>query len=257
MDLDRERARRWRRVGRPVASLEEAAGFVGDVGFALLFPAAGVELPSLFEAASRRELANLGSEWGPDAERVWGWKDELPLRGLAWYGRFLRGRPSFLSPDLFRDLYPGSGQPEGVLDLPLSCEARTIAEILLTEGSTSTAELRDFLAGDSRQARRRFDGALRELGRNLLVTHFGTEESGSGWPAAVLELSVRVFPVPGRRPRPEARRLSAAARFVETMGSARPLELARAFNWPLREAADAMDAGRAGRQAKHRVRRSP
>jgi hypothetical protein len=40
-------------------------------------------------AATDRTISHLGEEWGPDAEREWGWKDELPLRRLAWYGRFL------------------------------------------------------------------------------------------------------------------------------------------------------------------------
>src|SRR6266540_3814451 len=108
--LAQERARRWWRSRRPVRSIERAAAFVDDVGFALLFPSRGVELPSLLEATSDRTIGQLGVDWGPDTERVWWWKDELPRRGLAWYGRFLRGRPSLLSRELLADLYPRAGR---------------------------------------------------------------------------------------------------------------------------------------------------
>lgn len=210
-DLEAARARRWWRTGRRVGSLARAAAFVEDVGFALLFPKAGVELPSLWDAASDRPIRALGEEWGPDAERVWGWKDELPRRGLAWYGRFLRGRPSFLSPALLADLYPRSGRPDDFDEQPLSPEARRIARILLRSGPQPTSALREALDAQGRRGGERFEAALTELGRRLVVTHFGVEDEGAGWPSAVLELTARAFRIPRRRD-PERARLRAAAR---------------------------------------------
>ncbi|MGH2660521.1 MAG: hypothetical protein ACRDHS_12900 [Actinomycetota bacterium] len=46
-DLEKARARRWWQTGRRVGSLKRAAAFLDDVGFALLFPKAGMALPSL------------------------------------------------------------------------------------------------------------------------------------------------------------------------------------------------------------------
>jgi hypothetical protein len=245
--LEAARARRWWRTGRRVGSLARAAAFVDDVGFALLFPKPGVELPSLWDAASDRPIRSLGEEWGPDAERVWGWKDELPRRGLAWYGRFLRGRPSFLAPDLLADLYPRSGRPEDFEEDPLSPQAHRIARILLRSGPQPTSALREALDVEGRRGGERFSAALTELGRRLVVTHHGVEDEGAGWPSAVLELTARAFPIPRRRDRERAV-LRAADRFLDTMLLARPADLGRAFGWSAREARGALEAlARAGR----------
>ena len=93
-ELVAARARRWWQSGRPVKRIDRAARFIDDVGFALLFPKATVDLPSLWQAASDRPLSEGEGDWGPDMERVWRWKDELPRRGMAWYGEFVRDRKS-------------------------------------------------------------------------------------------------------------------------------------------------------------------
>jgi hypothetical protein len=52
VELGRARAKRWWLAGRRVGSVERAAAFIDDVGFALLFPAPRVPLPSLWEAVA-------------------------------------------------------------------------------------------------------------------------------------------------------------------------------------------------------------
>lgn len=250
-DLEAARARRWWLTKRRVGSLERAAAFIHDVGFSLLFPNVGVTLPSLWEVASDRPMHDLGREWGPDAERVWGWKDDLPLRGLAWYGRFLRGRPSFIAPDLLADLYPRPGRPDDFLDAGLSPAALRIARILLKSGPQPTGALREATDAESKRGGERFTKALTELGRELVVTSFGTEDEGSGWPSSVLELTARAFRVPGRRS-PERVRLRAARRFLDTMVAVRPHELGNAFGWGAAVARSTLDElearGQAGRE---------
>lgn len=211
------------------------------MGFALLFPSRGADLPTLYSAASDRPIGQLGEGWGPDTERVWGWKDELPRRGLAWYGRFVRGRPSFLSPALLADLYPRSGEPDDFREAPLSPDALRIAEIVLLSGPTSTALLREALDAYGTRGRARFDRALHELGKRLVLTHHGVKSEGSGWPAAVLELTARAFPVGAQVERmgsdagraggddPAAARLRVAERFLDTMIFAMAHELGNAF----------------------------
>lgn len=227
-ELDQARAKRWWLTRRKIGSVQRAAAFIEDVGFALLFPKAGIALPSLWAVATEQALQD--EEWGPDAERVWGWKDELPLRGLAWYGRFLRGRPSFLSPSLLADLYPRVGRPEDFEEAKLSRDAHRIARILLRSGPQPTSALREALAVEGRKGGEAFTAALTELGRELVITHLGTEDEGAGWPSAVLELTVRAFTIPKRR-NTEAARLRAARRFLDTMIVARPFELGNAFGW--------------------------
>ena len=213
-----------------MGSLKRAAAFVDDVGFALLFPKTGMALPSLWEAATDRTISHLGEEWGPDAERVWGWKDELPLRRLAWYGRFLRGRPSFLSPSLLADLYSRRGRPDDFEEANLSPDAHRIARTLLRSGPLSTGTLREALGVEGQRGGEAFTQVVTELGRELVVTHFGVEDEGAGWPSAILELTARAFRLPRRRDR-EAARLRAARTFLDTMLVAQPGELGSAFGW--------------------------
>lgn len=227
-DLIQARAKRWWLTRRKIGSIQRASAFIEDVGFALLFPKAGIALPSLWQVATEQSFED--DEWGPDAERVWGWKDELPLRGLAWYGRFLRGRPSFLSPSLLTDLYPRAGRPEDFEEANLSRDAHRIARILLRSGPQPTSALREALAIEGRKGGEAFTAALTELGRELVITHLGTEDEGAGWPSAVLELTVRAFRIPKRR-NAELARLRAARRFLETTLVARPIELGNAFGW--------------------------
>lgn len=239
-DLDAARAKRWWKTGRRIASLERAATFIDDVGFALLFPKASVALPSLWEAASDREIRDLGREWGPDAERIWGWKDELPQAGLAWYGRFLRGHPSFLSPSLLADLYPRAGRPDDFEDAGLSPTAYRIARMLLRSGALPTGAIREALDVEGRRGNERFGAALTELGRALVVTNVGIEDEGAGWPSATLELTARAFGIPKKRD-PARGRLRAAETFLATVLEAKPGELGAAFGWSATEARAALD----------------
>lgn len=239
-DVDLARARRWWLTRRKVASIQRAASFVEDVGFALLFPNKGVALPSLYDVASDRPLFSPAGDWGPDADRVWGWKDELPRRGAAWYGRFLRGRPSLLAPSLLADLYPRSGDEDDFEEAELSPAAHRIARILLRSGPQSTAALREALDVEGKRANDAFSRTITELGRRLVVTHFGVEDEGAGWPVPVLELTARAFPV--RAPRPEgAPRLRAAERYLDTMLVAAPHELGNTFGWGAAGAREALE----------------
>lgn len=229
-DLDELRARRWWKTRTHIGSIQRAAAFIDDVGFALLFPKSGSPLPSLWEACSDRPLSSLPQEWGPDIQRVWGWKDELPRKRLAWYGRFLRGRPSFLSPKMLADLYPREGKPDDFLDAKLGDDARRIARIVLSSGPTASSVLREASRLEGKAGGQRFSAALTELGRALVLTNFGTEGEGSGWPSAVLELTARAFRVK------QGDRIGAARRFLDTVVAAKPGELGTAFGW---SAADA------------------
>jgi hypothetical protein len=240
-DLDAARAQRWWRTGRRVGRIDRAARFVDDVGFALLFPTKGVELPSLWEAASDRPLAEAVEAWGgSDIDRVWRWKDELPRRGLAWYGAFVRGRKSFLSPSLLADLYPRSGRPDDLDEADLSPDARRIARILLLDGPQSTAVLREALDVQGRVGGERFTRTVAELGRALVVTNLGTRDEGTGWPSAILELTARAFTIPHGRDR-DASRLRATRTFLDTMVFAQPYHLGNAFHWGASAARDAFE----------------
>jgi hypothetical protein len=233
------RHRRWRYDRAQIKTFARIAAWIDDVGFALLWPAAGVDLPALWVVGGTGE-PHEGAGWGPDAERMWGWKDELPRKGRAWYGPFLYGRKSFLAPDLLALLYPRAGEPGDFADADLSPDARRVAEVLLAGGSTSLAVLREATGLTGKRNNAVFTRAVRELGRALVVTHHGVSDEGGGWPSAVLDLTARVFDVPARGARDE-RRVRATQRFMDTMIQIDPRALSRAFNWMIQEARESIE----------------
>jgi hypothetical protein len=239
-ELDKARAVRWWQTRTHLGRIDRAARFIDDVGFALLFPKSKVELPSLWEAASDRPLAEVADWSDGDITRVWRWKDELPFKGLAWYGEFVRGRQSFLSPALLADLYPRPGKPDDFMDAELSESAYRIARILLRSGPQSKAALREALDIGGARGTERFNRAVGELGRALVVTGFGTSDEGSGWPSGVLELTARAFSIPVRRNR-EAGRMRTARQFLDTMVVAQPYHLGNAFHWGAKVAREAFE----------------
>ena len=97
------------------------------VGFALLFPSERHVVPSLWEAVAAGDAEPFATGMDDDEQRVWTWKDELPLRRLAWYGNFVGGRGSFVSPALLRLLYPAYGDEGDHESLDLSPTAHQIA----------------------------------------------------------------------------------------------------------------------------------
>ena len=225
------RARRWWVAGRRVRSLDRAASFVSDVGFALLFPSERVLVPSLWEAVAGGDTEPFATGMDADEQRVWTWKDELPRRRLAWYGNYLAGRGSFLSPALLDLLYPGAGELDDHLGLDLSPTAHQIAAAL-TSGPLASATLRA-LVGD----RNRYQRAAAELQRALLVTMAGTEEKASGWPSSLLDLTCRRFRVGAGRDH-----VAAAGCFIDVVLDTSAAELARAFRWPVAHARELLDA---------------
>lgn len=223
--LGQARASRWWVRGRRIRSIERAARFVDDVGFALLFPAQRAAVPSLWEAVAGEDEEPFGSGMNANEQRVWTWKDELPRRSLAWYGAYLAGRGSFLSPELLAALYPAAGDPTDHLFLDLSPTAHEIADAIAAEPLPS-ATLRALIGNRSRYQR-----AITELQRNLLVTTAGVHQTGSGWPAALITLTCHQFDVGGT-----SDHALATSRFLDTMLTTTPSELARAFRWTVAQA---------------------
>jgi hypothetical protein len=231
VELGRAREKRWWLSGHRVRSIARAGAFVEDVGFALLFPSERVIVPSLWEAVAGQDAEPFATGMDVDEQRVWSWKDELPRRGLAWYGNFVAGRGSFLSPSLVRWLYPAHGGTDDHTGLDLSPTAHEIATAL-TEGPQSSATLRALVGEHSRYQR-----ASVELQRQLLVTTAGVHEQASGWPSAVLDLTCRRFDVGGGQDH-----LAAAELFIDVVLDASARDLARTFRLPVGEARGHLDA---------------
>jgi hypothetical protein len=222
------RGERWSPVER-LRSIGEAAGFVGDVGFALLFPADRPIAPSLWEAVAGPDATPFAGGMGAAESLVWNWKDQLPEAGYAWSGRFLHGRASLLTPRLLAALYAGRGEPDDDLAFDLPPAAHEIAAALRA-GPLPSSALRGLVGH-----RGRYDRAIRELQRLLLVTSAGVREQRSGWPAVLLELTCQRFDVGATD------QGYATTRFLDTMIEATPAELARVYRWSTATARAVLD----------------
>lgn len=97
-----------------VRTIKQAAAYIDQVGFCLLFPIKRLALPSLWAAVKGRSPRrfDLIAEWDADTERLWEWKDELPRRRLAYSGKYFRTKASLLSLKFLPCFYRLEGQPE-------------------------------------------------------------------------------------------------------------------------------------------------
>lgn len=194
-----------------VRTLDQAAAWLDGVGFALLFPSRGIALPSLWEAQGRKVIKK--PAWDADMARLWEWKDQLPRRRRAWYGKLIRGKGTLVAARLLPHFSAAVSTP-WELDAAetlyargrLSPEARKIAAVLRDQGPQPTLALRYAAGFGDVRKNARFKKAIAELGARLLITHFGTkEEKGAAWPSTVYELVPRAFSRLSKR----ARKLSA------------------------------------------------
>ena len=226
------RNQRWGMDQPPLETADEAAAYIRDLGFMFLFADTGGSYPALREAVRDDDSPQLPAGWGEDFERMWTWKDELPTEGRAWVGRFLANRQSLLSPELLGLLR--DDEEEAQILSTLSPAARRMFEFIDVAGPMSMRLVRQELGINSRTSQQ----ALAELGQRLLVTNYGTQADGPGWPSCVVELTSRAFPDGDDRP-VRSRQCEAGLFFLRTMISADARQLARAFRWP-RPVADAV-----------------
>jgi hypothetical protein len=214
-----------------VTTIAQAAAHIDQLGFALLFPTDHIDAPTLWAAVAGPGVEPVSGEFGETESTIWGWKDQLSAEGLAWYGRFLYRRGSFLSPRLLAALYPHPGDEDDSERLDLPTSAQSIARALLS-GPMTTAALRD-VVGD----RKAYDKGSLELQRRLLICAAGVRQQKAGWPASLVDLTCRRFTVGGRYDPDLATQI-----YLDTAADPSPRDLARAFNWPLPVAKDHLAA---------------
>jgi hypothetical protein len=237
---------RWpRRVLTP----SDAVKYIDTTGFCMLFPVSKVPLPSLYFAVTHRN-PHEKMVWDKYTEIVWRWKDELPRRKRAYYGKYFRGRGTFISLGLLphflamRESTAAPGDHNRFYgDGRIGENARVIWEALEKHGPLATLELRHACKMETKAGNVRFKRAILELQCLLIVVHFGAEQETASWASGRYELTCRAFPketAAGRRISPDNARTSLAAKFLEFHPDAAPAQLARLFGWSKEEATRAM-----------------
>ncbi len=257
-----EQVRAWRdqRYRRKphlkVRTPREALAFVEDVGFCFLFPARKVEMPSLWEAicgASRPVPAHHDDR---ELGYAWNWKDDLPSRGLVFYGKLLRRKPMLVSLRLLPHFYALSenyGELDDYLveyaDGKLSEEAKRVYEALLEHGALPTSHLRREAGLAGKSNARRFDRAILELQLGLKIVKTGISDANAWKYCYVYDLLLRRWPdLPGRAgaiSRSEAMRRLLLT-YLSNVGIARMQDLARLFAWELGQLQELCDGAADG-----------
>ena len=108
-ELGARRTRRWWQTGRPIRSIGWAGAFVEDVGFALLFPTAGMALPSLYETACEQPVPLAETGWGRTSSGGGAGRTRCPARATR-----RRGGWCVLGHDSLPEHQIGVGPPIGV-----------------------------------------------------------------------------------------------------------------------------------------------
>src|SRR3954452_4034998 len=185
-----------------VKTRREAVGFVNDVGIALLFPGENMPFPDLWSAINghERRIPKYHHDWA--LGKTWEWKDKIPDRKEAWYGKLVRGKPAFISlADLpaFYALSPNYGELDDYLeayaDGLLSTEAKMVYEALLSEGPLPTSTMRKAVGlGGGGDNARRFDRAIVELQSSLKIVKSGISDANRWKYCYVYDLLLRWAP---------------------------------------------------------------
>jgi hypothetical protein len=231
------------------------------VGLAVLYPNDDLVLPSLWEALTGRQDVDWAEredggkfvDFTPDFARVWRWKDELPEQRLVCAGKHLGGRASLVSLRVLPALYAltgRDGKPDDFRSEELSTIERDVADALLVNGPTSSAEL-PHVAGHER---RRTHAAAERLQRRLIVTAAGRQERDRGWPAVILDILPRRYAEHLRSlPDAEAARTDLAATVLRFAGEISAADLTAVIGGPRKEAAAALDrlAGQGAARARN------
>ena len=180
----------------------EAVRFVNDVGIALLFPGDNLPLPDLWSAINgqERRIPRHHHDWA--LGKTWEWKDEIPSRKEAWYGKIIRGKPAFISMQDLPAVYalsPNYGELDDYLeayaDGLMSNEAKSVYEVLLAEGPLSTSALRKAAGlGGGGDAARRFERAIVELQADLKIVKSGTSDDNRWKYCYVYDILLRWAP---------------------------------------------------------------
>jgi len=252
MDRDlvhRLRDHNYRRTPeRRLHTVEEARGFVDEVGFCHFWPIKGIETPNLFHAIAGRVRPVPMEHGDPDISKCWGWKDDSLDKRWWYYAKCLRRRATLISLEMLPYFYALSenfGSLDDYLaeyeDGRMTAEAKAVYEAILENGPLDTVRLRREARMSAESAKSRFDRALVELQVGLKVVPTGVTEAGAWNYAFTYELFQRWFPeIPGRArsiKRGEARQVL-VQRYLDNVVAADRKMIAKVFHvfhWTKRE----------------------
>lgn len=229
-----------------IRTSSDAVRFINLVGFCVLFPVKNVPLSSLYYAVAKRPPTG----WGKYSQLIWKWKDELPKSRRAFYGKFFKGRATFLSLEFLPHFLATEGTALDANEAEEFYEAGRITrnalelwQALAQHGPLPTLELRHACKLETQAGNARFKKAMLELQGLLIVTHSGAAQETEAWASSRFDLVARSFPQQVRQARrisEEDARTAIAAKYCTLYPAASPVQVARLFGWTKAQAVTAI-----------------
>jgi len=175
-DIERRRDRAFRRLpSLRVAGPQRAAQFLEQSGLASLFAYRQLNLPCLWVAVCGRRdpVFPHHSHHDPEVALAWNLKDQLPQAGAVFYGKLLRGKPTFVAWSLFPAIHrlfgPRTDHRTAFRAGLLSPAAKAILDALHRQRPQETLALK-LATNLARPTQRRiFDAAIAELQQTLHI----------------------------------------------------------------------------------------
>lgn len=178
-EVEAWRDRAFRRLPRlRVRGEKTALQFVNEAGFCFTLSDFGLPVASLYVAVCGRRHPRWPkhTHHDPAIGLTWDLKDRLPARGLTYYGKLVRGKPTLVSLDLLPAfcalIRDGKGSGDYIVDFRqgrMSRAAVAILEAIHDAGPLVTPQLRKAVAMRDPDRTADFDRAMAELQRGLWI----------------------------------------------------------------------------------------
>ncbi len=164
---------------------QDAVDFISSVGFCFAFKAELSELPSIWNAVKgeRRPEIPTSINQDPDVTFTWALKDKLPQNRKAFYGKFLKKQPTFISVDyipyffvLNANVGSADSSWENFVHKHISEAEKRVLDTILEEHPITTIELRRKMEMTGKYIRPVFDKSLQELERKMYIMEVGRQD---------------------------------------------------------------------------------
>ncbi len=173
--LESHRDHHFRRTrARRITNQKAALDFINQVGFCAAFTA-GLGVPCLREAIVGAREPELPEHIQHDHAigMTWRLKDDFAACRLAYYGKAIAGRPSFIARDLLGAFLRLRAAPGGYRKLyaagMLSHCAKLVMDALVKRGAAETRALKLTSGYSQPKHRPAFDRAMKELQEKFLA----------------------------------------------------------------------------------------
>ncbi len=197
-------------------------------------------LPTLWEAVCGK-MGGIPAQrphHDPYVGKVWHWKDQQPISKKVSYGKFLRGKPGFLSLDILPHVYRLRGDQNPKEDYLLqyangtaSAYTKKIYECVMDLGPISTGALRRETGMSGKTQKSAFDKTMEELQQCFRVVKVDIDQEKYGylwdvfhrWMPDIIDRAAAIQPDVARR--------TIIHCYLKTMGAATDKMIRTLFGW--------------------------